>query len=164
MKIAKTPPRRKSFSLTLLDFGKMYNSELPKEDRIPPSKYRDILGDFFNEIMRKIMYDRHVFKIPLNMGFISLTSRVPRVKNAPPDFHKIKKGNKTAKFLNLHTFSRLWSVTWLKGKNIRLRNSKYYKFTFANSPKLKSMGLGGYGIRNMIEEAQKMDNTKILHK
>lgn len=148
-----TKPVRCGFLFTLKDFSKEYNNQCTnEEDKVDKVTYIDLMADFFTEVMTRVLKERMNFGIPNGMGWVTLTSKKLKVRNAPPNWAKIVQGKTKAKHLNLHSFGRLYSVKWITTNIRNFNNKAWYRFKMANTNRIKDMGLGGKAISDMLKD------------
>lgn len=143
---------KKHFTYTISDFYKEYKKE--SDNPIPYKLYKDIIVDFFVEIMKKIIYENHVFQLPHGLGSILVKARKTNLQNARVDFHLTKKFNKTIRHLNQNTFGYYFHIWWEK-KHKSFNNHQFYQFKPAESKCATDRGVGKKALSNHIKETAK---------
>lgn len=106
------------------------------------SLYKKIVGSFNKIVMRKIIEDGYIFKVPYRLGSIRVIKRKNRLDNLKPDYslYNTSEGKYKVKHLNEHTDNYYVRFHWYKKESIVI-NKTIYSFipTRANKRHLASL-------------------------
>jgi hypothetical protein len=164
-----TTPPKKHFTYTIRDFYKIYkkyekDKGIAVKDIISEKEYREIMEDFFERIMKKIIYDNFTFMLPYSLGSVLVKAFKTNLNNLQIDWSRSEEVGKMVKHLNLHTFGYYFGIVWDKSY-VRFKNNAYYKFCATSSKKATKLGIGKKAlsdhIRKLSRDPEKRSYIKI---
>ena len=153
-----TNPLKKSYTLTQKDFYKNYKKKV--KSPVTWKQYAGILKDFFVESLRRVIYDRDNFKMPFNLGYMTLTSRKIPIKHTPIDRPHYLKTGEIRRNYRFNTDNRFYSVKWRR-VNTRLQYSSLYTFKIPRSQWAFESGITAKSIDDYVETTLK-NKQKLL--
>ena len=118
-------------SKTKRDFFRGYRKDRKKwKNKLEYKEYSNIIDDFLDEVMKLIIEERYIFKLPFRLGFISVRKAPINKKKLRVDFKKTKEVGKVVYHLNMHSDNNYFYIYWDKYNSYsNFTNMSYYKFS-----------------------------------
>jgi hypothetical protein len=132
-----TNPVKSRYTFTQKDFYKNYKKK--SNNPVTWKQYTGFISDFFAEMLRQVIYDRTDFRFPINLGYITLTSRKIPIKHRHINMPHLKKTGEKKRILSLETDGRFYSLKWrtfrcnLKNKSLYLLKTPQTSWTRKNA-------------------------------
>ena len=150
--------KKKNYTYTYKDFYREYRirqrkSGVRPRDIIVYKKYRAIVEQFFILLCRKIVLESFIFVMPYGLGNLMLKAYKWKPENLPINWSETMRRGKLTRFLCLHSFGYVYSVSWVK-MHARLKNKSLYKFNLAQTSEGRSL------IAKHVKETSKDPNRR----
>jgi len=151
-----TNPVKKHFSFTIKDFYKIFKDDKKASGKsckniIPYKVYKGIIEDFFEAVMKLVIYDNFTFRMPYSLGIIMIKAYKTNLKKASIDYNQTKKTGKVVRFLNQHTYGYYFGFIWDKSYS-RFKNHSLYKFKATKSDHATRLGIGKISLSRHIKK------------
>lgn len=123
------------------------------------SKYKEVVIDFFFELMLLIIRERLIFKVPYRMGYIGIKKNKTTKEKRKPNYKLYKEKNIIVSHTNMHTNGYYFFYHWDKhsGKYTRFKNMTVYKFKPNRGNDRK---IGKRGLSEWIQKCRKDPTMK----
>ena len=94
------------------------------------NQYKEIISSFNKEVMRAMIEDGFIFKLPYRMGILRIRKRENNLDKLKPDWSTYNVSNQEIKnkYLNSHTDNYYVRFYWAKNKEAIIRNKTLYAF------------------------------------
>lgn len=154
-----TNPIKLHYTYTQKDFHKTYKKK--SDNPVPWKQYQAFIRDFFIEVIKKVIFDREIFKFPHNMGYLILTSRKIPIKSRPFNWNDKKPDGTYGRHLSKGTDGRFFSLKWRKS-NKGAKIGKMYIFKLSTSKHMLREGMSKVAIRDYVHNTLK-NKKKLYH-
>jgi len=127
---AKRGKAKVKCDLTLKDFYEVYKGREEAKERKPKDYklYRDIIKDFNEELVRTIVFDNEVVKLPYRLGNLSIKKYKVSFNPDKQNIWKVDyKKSKEVGFIVYYDSPYRYKWKWNK-RHVKLTGKKYYKF------------------------------------